>query len=470
MKTKYTSLAKDTVVFSIGKFGSRLILFFLVPLYTNYLTTSEYGTADLVFTISQLLIPVFSVVIFDSVVRFGLSKSEKKENVLLNAVIILLFTAVVSIACGPLFGMYPAVGEWKWFLVALIILSVAVNINMNYLKVKGLNLKYSLTSIVQTIVLAGLNVLFLVNFSMGVRGYLLATTISYFSAVVLTVIFGDIIRDLGNAAFKKTLFREMLAFSAPLILNNISWWVIQSSDKLMLEAMIGAAALGLYTAAAKIPSLINVLITIFQQAWGISSIKEIEDTQDLTFFSTVFTVYSTGVFLFCLLINAIAKPFMSIYVGVEFSTSWKFVPLLVASAGFSAVAAYYGSIYGAIKKSMNNMLTTLCAAIVNIVVNYIFIKLVGIWGAMIGTLVSYVLIAALRMADVHRYVPFSIDFKRYVPNALLVIIHAILISCDFHVYITSAIFLILFISVNRKTLSQILVKMRSILKGRKENA
>lgn len=470
MKSKYTSLAKDTVIFSIGKFGSRLILFFLVPLYTNYLSQSEYGTADLVFTISQLLIPVFSIVIFDGVIRFGLSKNEKKENVLLNAVIILLFTVLLSIISVPLLGLYKAVADWRWFLVALIVLTVAMNIDMNYLKVKGFNIKYSLTSIIQTIVLASLNVLFLVKFSMGVKGYLLATTLSYLSAVVLSVVFGGVIKDLRNAEFKPSLFKEMLVYSAPLIINNISWWVIQSSDKLMLEAMISAAALGLYTAAAKIPSLINVLISIFQQAWGISSIKEVEDSTDLTFFSNIFSVFTTGVFLCCLLVNAIAKPFMSVYVGAEFAESWKFVPILVASAGFSAVSAYYGSIYGAIKKSMNNMLTTLCAALVNIVINYIFIKLVGIWGAMIGTIVSYVLISALRMIDIHRYVPFHVDVRIYILNAIIVIAHAILISCDFHVYITSVVFIILFALINKRTIVQILRKVATLLKGRRGNA
>ena len=68
---KYTRLIKDTFVFALGNLGSKLILFFLVPLYTNYLTTEEYGTADLVFTISQFLVPIFSVVIFDAVIRFG---------------------------------------------------------------------------------------------------------------------------------------------------------------------------------------------------------------------------------------------------------------------------------------------------------------------------------------------------------------------------------------------------------------
>ena len=80
MSNKYTKLLKDTVVFAIGGIGSKVILFLLVPLYTNYLSTQEYGTADLIFTVSQFIIPFVSLVVFDATVRFALSKNEKKED------------------------------------------------------------------------------------------------------------------------------------------------------------------------------------------------------------------------------------------------------------------------------------------------------------------------------------------------------------------------------------------------------
>ena len=74
MNVKYTILLKDTFIFALGSFGSKIILFFMVPLYTNYMTTEEYGIADLVFTVAQFLTPIMSIVIHDAVIRYGLSK------------------------------------------------------------------------------------------------------------------------------------------------------------------------------------------------------------------------------------------------------------------------------------------------------------------------------------------------------------------------------------------------------------
>ena len=81
MGNKYKNLVKDTIIFAIGNIGSKLILFFLVPLYTAYMTQEQYGTSDLIFTIAQLILPFVSIVIYDALIRFGLSKDERNRIV-----------------------------------------------------------------------------------------------------------------------------------------------------------------------------------------------------------------------------------------------------------------------------------------------------------------------------------------------------------------------------------------------------
>lgn len=464
MNKKYKVLAKDTAIFFLGKFGSRMVLFFLVPLYTNFLTKSEYGTADLVFTFSQLLVPVFSIVIYDSLIRFGLMKGVKRENVLRNAFIVLGFGSLVTIVVTPLFSIHGGLAPWKLYLSAMIILAIAMDIEMNYLKVCNKNLSFSIISIIQSAILAGSNILLLTKLSLGIQGYLLSTIVSYMCCVVLAYFAGNVHRDLKKSEYDKELMKKMLLFSAPLILNSVSWWVIQSSDKFMLEAMLSAAALGLYTAASKIPSLINVVVTVFQQAWGISSIKEIESTNNSSFYSGVLKVYGTGVFACCILLNLVVKPFMSIYVGKEFTEAWRYVPLLVASAGFSAISAYYGALYSALKKSVNNMVTTLVAAIVNVIVNFVFILTCGIWGAMIGTVSSYVLISYLRMIDISRYIKMNSSVIRFVVNTIIVLTQAVLVSMDLHIYAGSIISLIIFCVVNHDVIL-LMLRRKNKVKG-----
>ena len=79
---KIKDLSKNTVIFTIGNFGSRILSFLLVPLYTYVLSTSEYGTIDIVNTTVQLLIPILTLNVQDSVLRFALDSDYRKEDVI----------------------------------------------------------------------------------------------------------------------------------------------------------------------------------------------------------------------------------------------------------------------------------------------------------------------------------------------------------------------------------------------------
>ena len=460
-RSKGLTLIKDIFIFAVGSIGSKLILFLLVPLYTNYMTTEEYGTADLVFTVSQLLVPFVSVVIFDAVVRFGLTKSEKSENVLLCAFVVLGAGTVLTVALTPLLRFYPAISEWKWYFCIYTVLNMVLPVEMNYLKVRNKNSLYAAGGITQTLILAILNIILLTKFHMGVKGYLISNIVA--GAIVAIILFfvGGVGKALRKAVFSKKLLFAMTAFSAPLILNNISWWAIHSSNKLMIELMLSASALGIYTVATKIPSLINVFISIFSQAWGISSIKEAEDGGDKSFYSEVMTVYSTLAFTAATVLILIIKPFMSLYVGDDFRSAWQYVPFLLVSAVFNAVSSFYGSIYSALKKSKNNMMTTLIAAVVNIGLNFVFIRIYGIWGAVIGTVAAYIVIAVARIVDIQRFVKIRINWVVFAANCVIILLQAAAVSFEWHGYTVSAVSAVLILLLNGKLWLTLVKKIMS---------
>lgn len=74
-------LMKNTIIFTLGNFGSKLISFFLIPLYTNVLTTTEYGVVDLVVTVVTVAVPVLTLNISESVMRFALDKDADKQKI-----------------------------------------------------------------------------------------------------------------------------------------------------------------------------------------------------------------------------------------------------------------------------------------------------------------------------------------------------------------------------------------------------
>ena len=440
----------------------------MVPLYTNCLSTEQYGITELIYTFQQLIVPFVSLVVFDAVVRFGLSKEEKKQDVLKCALFVLLVGAIATLIITPIIGLYDSISDWKWFVCIYVILSMLLSVLLNYLKVLNKNIAYAIISIAQALTLAVSNIVFLLIANFGITGYMMSVFISSFIAIVLCVIFGRTFSELRAGKLDWLLLKRMIVFSAPLIFNNISWWAIHSSDRIMIELMISTSALGIYTVAAKIPSLVNVLTTVFQQAWGISSIREVENDNDKNYYSTIFLFLFTFVFFASICIMLIIKAFMSIYVGKDFFEAWSYVPLLLVGASYSAISSFFGSLYGALKKSINNMITTIIAALINIAVNFICIHYFGIIGAAIGTASAYFVVAIIRMIDCHRYVKFNPNLIYFLIDSVIAISLAILISLGINIYISSVVAIVLFIAVNIKNLYRLVKNITERLCSKKK--
>jgi len=465
MNDKYKRLGKDIIIFALGTLGSKLILFLLVPLYTNVLSTEEYGTADLVFTIGQFLLPCVSLCIYDAVLRFGLMKSVNKGETLYSAFVVFLFGTIITVAISPLLMLYESIASWIPHLVIYVTVSAFSSIMLLYLKAKDLNKLYSLMAIIQSLLLITFNVIFLLVLDTGIGGYLMSNILSCIITAILSFILSYAWQDLRKAKLNKPLLKEMLCYSAPLVLNAVSWGIIHSSDKMMLEMMLGSSMLGLYTVAAKIPSLLNVVSTIFNQAWGLSSIKEYDSDNDKHMYSNVFSMFSTVIFTAFFAICIIIRPFMYVYVGADYYEAWRYVPILLLSACFTAFSSFLGAFYSAVKKSINAMSTTIVAGVCNVVINFCLIPRIGIWGATIGTLTSYVVITVIRMIDIYRYVPFNYNLVRFTSSSVLSVLLAILFSLNKQSFLLVAVLLIIFAVINYK--NYILILKNLILSFRK---
>lgn len=424
---KYSALLKDTALFAIGNLGSKLILFLMVPVYSNFMSREQFGVGELVYSVGQLAMPVMSLAVYEGVLRFSLTDRENRPNVLLGALVSCGVSSILILAAAPVFGMYAGLRGWEWFLAAYSVLYLFATVSSNYLRAKGAIRLFVAFGLIQTLVLAACNLLTLVGFDMGTSGYLWSLLVSTGSYVVLTALFGGVFRDLRKAVWSPQLLRKMLVFSGPLALNSASWWIIQSSGKVMLENIVGAAALGLFSVASKIPSLINVLISIFSQAWGISSIRDMDTVRDLGFYRRTYAGYQASIFLSASVCIAFSRELMSLIAGPSFRPAWIYVPLLLVAATFSAVSWFYGTLYVALKHTLGSLYTTIVGASVNLALSWVLITRMGIWGACIATAISYWLLGMIRLLDVSRRLAMPNDVAIFLCNCLVVAVQAALV-------------------------------------------
>ena len=213
--------------------------------------------------------------------------------------------------------------------------------------------------------------------------------------------------------------------------------------------------MGLFSAASKIPSLLSIVTSIFSSAWSISSIKEYEGERSGSFYSNVFNIFSMVLFIggACLLL--ILKPFMSIYVGADFFRSWVYVPLLIYGIVFYSFSSYFGTIYGAVKKNFAVTITTVIAAVVNVVLSIVLIPRIGVFGGVIATMVGYVLIGVIRMIHSRKYIKVDFNYLTFILNSVILLIQVIFVSMEVYVYAVSVVGIALLLLINFREIKNI---------------
>ena len=147
------------------------------------------------------------------------------------------------------------------------------NTLINYLKGNGKTKQFAVQSILQALTIIVSNVVFLMVFQRGLKGYLISMMIGYFVPVLYVIVCGRIYQDLPSISVKKGTVRRMLAYSIPMIPTLLAWAVNSSIDKYMIVSIVGINENGLYSVAHKIPTLLTIVLSVFLQAWQISAIE-----------------------------------------------------------------------------------------------------------------------------------------------------------------------------------------------------
>lgn len=425
MKSKTKNLINNTAIFMVGSIGSKFIQFFLVPLYTYSMTTEQFGLSEVVLTASNLFMPVFSVSIADGLLRFGLDKRYDKGNVLKSSLLITFAGTVLSLLCIPLFNLYGTLSDWLPYFLLILNLRIYRDVFAINLKNQKKHRLFTIDSLLYSFILCTANIVFLVVLKLGILGYFYAYILANLVSLFFVVLIGEVPSLLKGRKVDPALTSQLLVYSIPLVINGISWWIISASDKFMIDWMIDKESVGIYSAATKIPTLVTTFTGVFSQAWIISAVQEYDEERDSNFYAQTFRNYYALLFLGVSLLIAILKPFMSIYVGPNFSESALYAPLLLASAVFSGMSAFTVGIYASAKKNINVTITTLIGAVVNIVLNLLLISILGIMGAAIATFVSWFVVFFARVFDIRKFFKFRVDNIRIVIYSVIILIQCI---------------------------------------------
>ncbi len=432
MKKNYLYLIKNVGILAIGNFTTKLLNFFLIPLYTAVLTTTEYGEFDLLNTTVGLFVPIFTLNIFEGIFRYALDQETDKAALLrlslkyflLSFVPLCLFAGVnLAFDIVPVFNTY-----LHYFLLIYAFNALSAILNS---VAKGLeNLKIiAFSGVLSSFVVIVSNILLLLVFQWGLSGYFLATVLGS-ATQCICIIFGiQIWRFRLTPSAKESQNRELekkvVSYSKPLIANSIGWWVNNVSDRYTVTLFCGLAANGIYSIAYKIPTFLNVLTSIFNQAWNLSAIKDFDKDDKDGFFSETYTTYNCGVLFVCSVIILFNKLLARILYVNDFYVAWKYVPFLVIAFFFGALSGYLGAIFAAVERTDVYAKSTTAGAVINVVLNFILVYFIGAMGAAIATLISYFSVWVMRYYHMSKFIRLKVNLKRDLLAYAILVLQAL---------------------------------------------
>ncbi len=453
MVGKYKYLLKNMGLMTISNFASKILSFLLVPLYTTVLTTQEYGTYDLYTTTAFLLIPLFSVCISDAVLRFTLDKEKDPKDIFSISIVFYLRACVcviILVAINYILGIIDIFNEYPLLLLLYYCLCLLSDILTQFARGLEKIFDVAISGILSSVTTISLNIVLLIVFPLGIKGYFIANS-SAFGITALYLIFRLRIWKYLKYHISKDLKREMAAYSSPLILNQIGWWINNVSDRYIVTWICGTAANGIYSVAYKIPSLLLVFQTIFNQAWTLSAVKEL-DEEGSQFYTSIYKLYNCGMILVCSILIAGDKVIARILFANEFYTAWQYAPYLILSVVFGSLSGLLGGIFTAAKDSKIIAKTTAPGACINTILNIVFVYLIGPVGAAIATLISYILVWGVRLKAAKKFVSININLKRDIISYIILIIQSVLLNANksifMYIFEITAFIVLLFIYKN----------------------
>lgn len=422
-------LAKNTFIFTLGNLGTKLITFFLVPLYTGVLSKEEYGTADLMLTIASFVVPILICNINEAIMRFMLDKNSNPDTILSTGLLIMVGMCACSTLCIPLIRIYPPFHNYFLYVYFYFISMGVQTILLYNLRGKEQLLHFSIGSIIHALSIALLNILFLLVFEWKLEGLLLSYILGNVITIMYAAVTGNIFKSINNFKIDKKLTKEMLKFSVVLIPNSFMWWIMNSSDRIMLTAMSGIAISGLYAVSSKIPALVSMVSSIFNQAWNYSAIKEDESNDKDDYNNKIFTFLLATTSIISLGVLLILKPFMKFYVSTDYYEAWKYSPPIIVGTLFLVLATFLSSQYTVKKDSKGFLFSSTAGALINILLNFILIPMIGGLGAAVATGISYVTVYLYRAVDTKKY------FTIHIFGVRNIIVYIAVIAGAFAVYL-----------------------------------
>ena len=432
MEYRTRRLGKNTIIVFLGRASSSLIGLLMLPFYTHWLSPSDYGTADLVFTYTSIMVSVISCCLADAVFIYGKSATEDDRKKYYSSGILFLIGAFILSGLltmmlkitGLRFQVTNVIFKYAWFIWAITICNILQLYTQSFTQAIDKMTVFTLTGVVFTLSITLSSVAFLPI--LGLKGYLWAYVLANLSASVFSMTTSKSYKYISLNKFDKQKCIELLSYGIPIIPNTIMWWLVSGINRPIMESTLGLASVGLFAVANKIPGVISMLCGIFNTAWNITMLEEYGKKDFNEFFNKIVKSIFFVLVLVGAVVSIFSKEIVSIFAAEEYFTAWKYLPFLVFSALLQNLSGLIGGVFSAQKKSKYFFYTSIWGAVTSLLFTYLLIPSLGLYGVCVAMILSFLSMIISRLKYAWKEID-SFDIIYYLEVSLLYLALAVII-------------------------------------------
>ena len=420
--SRYRGLLVNLLVFGVSTVATKLISFFLVPLYTSYMTTGEFGVTDMALTVITLAMPLVTLSAGDATLRYAIDdRGHADRYITLGLAANVLGIGLVALLLPVLdLSVFGGLGNYKVLFLAAYATNSLLAYHGNVARALNQLKLITWDAVLVSLTTAGSAVVFIAWLRMGVDGYFYSLVLGALTGVLLFAIAGRHLHRLTRIRRDdRTLVRAMAAYALPLIPNALFWWMGTSINRFFITGMLGIAASGLFAAASKLPNLLNLVYNVFQQAWTLSAFQEFRKSDVSGFFSTVLGLLNAFLAVGAALLAASSPWLAAVLLKGEFYSAWPLIPMLLVAIYFNSLNAFYGSVFTTTLKTRALFTTTMAGALCSVALTWLLIPPLGLMGPCLAMAASNLLVLLLRMRASRGVIPVRVRPLVLTAGALL---------------------------------------------------
>ena len=412
---EFVRFIKSSGIYFVGTVMTKLITFFLLPLYTSYISPADYGTYDLYNVYVTFLASVLFLDVWAGIMRFMFDyKGDERRKPINSGIAIFLISCGLYIVILLLAVQILHLKYVFWLLLYGILMNTQTL--MGYIaRGYGKNVLYTSAGIVSSFVTILFNILLLVVFKMNYSALFIASVIGYIVNILIILIGIHEYHVFSVKCFDKKVFKEILVFSLPLCLNSVAYWFLTSYNRVVVVDQLGAAANGYYAIASRFGSMITLFTTCFQMAWQeLAYSKSAKEDNLGEFYSTAINNYIKCMGAGLILLIPVIFVIYPLLINESYTAGMELVPYYLLGTILSTISSFLGNTFSAIKKNRLLFWTMLCGSFCNVVIINLLISKIGLQASNLSLAFGFFVLCLTRVLFLRREIHLHVDLKSVI--------------------------------------------------------